>query len=135
MGSAGERDVSEGVGISPGPSARGSGARVDDFARLEERVVQLVERHREAQKLVRELQERVRASEQRVQVLESDLAKRDALREEVRGHLDRVIEWVAALESAAASAEASCAGAAVGSGVDGELEESRASVWARGVDR
>jgi chromosome segregation ATPase len=77
----------------------------DLFTRLEERVVQLAERYREAQKAIEELDCRLRETEARAQRLESELAAREEVRDELRVRLDRIIEWVRALERSAQSEE------------------------------
>jgi chromosome segregation ATPase len=77
-----------------------AGSSTDRFGRLEERVVCLVERYREAQKSLEELDRRLRAAEAHASRLECELAERDLLRDDLRARLDRVIGWVQALESA-----------------------------------
>jgi hypothetical protein len=83
-----------------GASLPRTGSSADLFGRLEERVVCLVERYREAQKALEELDARLRDAEARASRLECELAERDLLRDGLRVRLDRVIGWVQALEAA-----------------------------------
>jgi chromosome segregation ATPase len=100
----------------PGSTRAAAGNPVDLFNRLEERVVQLVERHREAQKALTELEGRLRESHARANRLELELAERDLLREQLRERLDRVIEWVRVLEGAAAQPSEGAGGRAESEG-------------------
>jgi chromosome segregation ATPase len=85
--------------LAPIVSSAGRPASAADlFTRLEERVVQLVERYREAQKAIAELERRLHETETRAQRLESELSSREEVRDELRVRLDRVIEWVRAIE-------------------------------------